>query len=300
MISLEQMASILDTLPDPAFVLSRSGRYVAVFGGRDIRYYHDGSGLIGQYIGDLIYPEKANWILAQINRALDERKLLIEEYELSNRDVIGLPDDGPQAPIWFEGRIQALNFQVDGEDVVLWVASNISARHELEVRLRELCDTDQLTGLYNRRRLETDLGRQYEVMLRYGQDTSVLLFDLDNLKQINDTWGHHAGDEMIQAAAEACRQTLRRTDVASRFGGDEFAIVLPSTSHEQAVLLAQRLQEVLRGALSGYQVGSARVSASVGVATLRADDASFEQVLRRADEALYRAKRQGKDQVVSA
>ena len=78
MVNVEQMKSILDALPDPAFILSRTGKYVAVFGGRDKRYYHDGSGLVGLYLSDLIKPEKANWFLEQIDRALASRKLLVE------------------------------------------------------------------------------------------------------------------------------------------------------------------------------------------------------------------------------
>src|SRR5690606_37447882 len=110
---------VLAALPDPAFILSRSGKYIEVFGGRDTRYYHDGTGLIGQYIADLIKPEKANWFLMQIASALESGNLRIVEYELSNKDVKGLDDDGPKEPIWFEGRIQSLDFVVDDEEVVL-------------------------------------------------------------------------------------------------------------------------------------------------------------------------------------
>ncbi|WP_306109678.1 GGDEF domain-containing protein, partial [Pseudomonas sp. FSL R10-0071] len=120
---------------------------------------------------DLIKPEKANWFLEQIAKALDTQKLMVVEYELSNRDVKGLLDEGPADPIWFEGRIQALSFQVGEDDVVLWVASNISERHHLEVKLRELSDTDQLTGLYNRRRLEHDLTLHHQALTRYAVPT---------------------------------------------------------------------------------------------------------------------------------
>ena len=96
MINVEQLALVLEALPDPAFILSRSGKYVAVFGGRDARYYHDGTGLVGLYISDLIKSEKADWFLEQIGRALASRELMVEEYELSNKDVKGLPDGGPE------------------------------------------------------------------------------------------------------------------------------------------------------------------------------------------------------------
>lgn len=300
MFDVEHMARILDALPDPAFILSRSGRYVAVFGGRDARYYHDGSVLIGQMIPDLIKPEKANWFLHQINRALTSRKLLIKEYELSNKDVKGLPDEGPQEPIWFEGRVQALDFQVDGEEVVLWVASNISARHKLETQLRELSDTDQLTGLFNRRKLEKEMSAHFESFTRYHVPTTVLMFDLDNLKQVNDRLGHHAGDEMIVTVAETCRQELRKSDIACRFGGDEFVIALPNTDLNQALHFANRLQISFRQALTRFALENVAVTASIGITAMLPEDQSYEDTLKRADSALYEAKGLGKDRVVSA
>lgn len=300
MINVEQMALVLNALPDPAFILARSGKYVAVFGGRDTRYYHDGTGLVGKYISDLVKIEKANWFLEQIDRALESRKLLVEEYELSSRDVKGLPDEGPKEAIWFEGRIQALDFQVGDEDVVLWVASNISERHDLEIRLRELSDTDQLTGLFNRRKMEHDLELHNESSVRYCVPTSILMFDLDNFKKVNDTKGHHVGDEMLLAIADTCRSVLRKTDTACRFGGDEFVIALPNTEHEHALQFAQRLHEHIRTDLLQFPTGSSGVTASIGVTTMRPEDPSYEDALKRADCALYEAKSLGKNMIVSA
>lgn len=300
MINVDQMSMILDALPDPAFVLSRSGKYVAVFGGRDKRYYHDGSQLVGKYISDLINADKANWFLWQIGRALDDKKLVIEEYELSNRDVKGLVDDGPENPIWFEGRIQPLSFSVDGEDVVLWVASNISARHELEVRLREQSEIDQLTGLFNRRKLEHELTSHYDSYVRHSIPTCMLMFDLDNLKKINDSKGHHAGDEAIQAAANICRSVLRATDFACRFGGDEFVVVLPNTVYDQAIQLAENIHERFKEELIRFTADGVSVSASMGVIAIIPEDRSYEDSIKRADQALYQAKNGGRNRVVSA
>jgi len=299
MINVQQMGAVLDTLPDPAFILSRSGKYIAVFGGRDARYYHDGSGLVGKYISDVVKTDKADWFLRQIERALESRKLLIEEYELSGNDVKGLPDEGPAESIWFEGRIQALEFEVDDEPVVLWVASNISERHEMEIRLRELSDTDQLTGLFNRRKLERDLLLHYETFTRHSVPTSILMFDLDNLKKINDSRGHHVGDEMILVVANTCRSELRKTDIVCRFGGDEFVVCLPNTGPGRALQFAERLQKGFRQELNRFSVGEVASTVSVGVATMLPEDRSYEDTIKRADGALYQAKALGKDTVVS-
>jgi diguanylate cyclase (GGDEF)-like protein len=297
MIDVQQLGAVLEALPDPAFVLSRSGRYVAVFGGRDARYYHDGTGLIGMYISDLVKPDKAKWFLQQIERALETRNLLVEEYELSNKDVKGLPDEGPEDPIWFEGRIQALDFQVDDEPVVLWVATNISDRHNLEIRLRALSDTDQLTGLFNRRKLERDLTLHYETFKRHAVPTSILMFDVDNLKRINDSLGHHVGDEMILAVANICRSELRKTDTVCRFGGDEFVVGLPNTEPERALQFAERLLQRFRQELRRFSVDAVTATVSLGVTTMSPEDRSYEDTIKRADRALYEAKRQGKDRV---
>lgn len=299
MINIEQMSIVLNTLPDPAFVISRSGKYVAVFGGRDERYYHDGSSLVGQYISDVIKPDKANLFMEMIDQALESGKLLIEEYELSNSDVKGLPDYGPEEPIWFEVRIQALSFLVDDEEVVLWVASNISERHNLEKKLRELGHTDHLTGLFNRRKLEQDLTLHYESYVRYSIRTSILMFDLDNLKKINDCKGHHVGDEAIRTVAEILRLTLRKTDCACRLGGDEFVVILPNTDYEQAIQLAKRIHKFSSKVLSRFSIDHEIVTASIGVATIMPEDLSYEDTIRRADLALYKAKKEGKNRVAS-
>ena len=245
-------------------------------------------------------PDKAHWFLQQIELALESRQLLIVEYELSNQDVKDLPDDGPQQPIWFEGRVQALDFQVNGEDVVLWVASNISSRHQLELRLKELSDTDQLTGLFNRRKLENELASHYELTLRYGAQNSILMFDLDNLKIINDTHGHPGGDDVIRMVAAVCRSELRQNDIACRFGGDEFVVVLPNTGPEQALQFAQRLHLLLQAALKRFASGGLVASVSMGVASMVPDDGSYSATLQRADRALYQAKGLGKNRVVEA
>lgn len=299
MVNVEQMGLVLEALPDPAFILSRSGKYLAVFGGRDERYYHDGSGLVGLRVSDVVKTAKANWFLEQIELALESGKLLIKEYELSNKDVKGLLDEGPDQPIWFEGRIQALDFLIGGEAVVLWVASNISERHELEIRLREFGDTDQLTGLFNRRKLERDLTLHYETFVRHSIPTSILMFDLDHLKKINDSLGHHAGDELIRAVGDICRSELRKTDIACRFGGDEFVIALPNTEQEHAEQFADRLCEIFRRGLSQFSMGGIAVTVSMGVTTMMPEDRSCEDTLKRADAALYEAKRGGRNQVVS-
>lgn len=301
-LSLDEARLVLSAMPDPVFILTRSGRYGAVYGGTDERYYHDGSSLVGMRISDVIKEGKAKWFLEQIEAALGDRRLHINEYTLSGSDVKGLNDAGPSELIWFEGRVQALTFLVDGEEAVLWVASNITARKELESRLRALSETDPLTGLFNRRRLLHALEVQRHHLTRYGRPAVVLIFDIDHFKRINDELGHQAGDDALIKVADVCRSTLRVTDVVARIGGDEFVVLMPETSMVQAEPIAHRLRQTLVEQLHkmlGPRLASV-VDATVsgGFSELQADDLRAEDVFARADAALYEAKRGGRNRVL--
>lgn len=298
MFSSQQIASILTALPDPVFILTRSGRYAATFGGSDLRYYHDASSLVGKSIQEVLSEEKALWFIQEIQNALESRILHVIEYGLSFADIKILNRTGPQQPLWFEGRIQALDFQVQGEDAVLWVASNITARYELESKLRQLSETDALSGLCNRRKLMDALANNYETFMRYGTQTSVLIFDIDEFKSINDQYGHLQGDQAILATADVCRAELRSTDTAARFGGDEFVVLMPHTSWEQAAPIAERLRTHVAQALRAMDILGVRATISGGLSEFSLTDDRCESVLRRADEALYQAKHLGRNQIV--
>lgn len=297
MLHQHQLEEVLASLPDPAFILTRSGLYAAVYGGSDLRYYHDGSGLIGSRLDDVLHPDKAHWFLEQIALALTKRTLHVVEYGLAGRDVKGLSDEGPADTIWFEGRVQALEFTVEGEAAVLWVASNITARHQLEEQLRSLSETDPLTGLFNRRKLMQELQQQFDAYRRYRTPCSLLAFDMDKLKLINDLHGHASGDRALHTIAELCQRELRTTDIAARIGGDEFVVLMPNTELQQATILAERLRSGFLARLPELSLEGVQASLSGGLSSMRADDLNAEEVLHRADQALYRAKSRGRNRI---
>jgi diguanylate cyclase (GGDEF)-like protein len=162
-------------------------------------------------------------------------------------------------------------------------------------RLYELSASDPLTLLRNRRAFEARLREEFARSVRHGTPLSLLLVDLDGLKALNDAAGHRAGDEALMGVAAALRGGSRQTDVAARWGGDEFALLAPETGAEEASHLAERVRE-LAGA-SGHGV-----SVSVGVSVLvdPAQGGDAEAMVRAADAALYEAKRTGRNRVVMA
>ena len=166
-----------------------------------------------------------------------------------------------------------------------------------ETALRAQAIRDPLTSLYNRRYMDETLVREISRVQRRGLPLSIVMVDIDHFKRLNDTAGHAAGDEVLKRVAQQLMSGVRREDVPCRFGGEEFALVLPELPVDKAVERAERLRKEIE-ALSGMPAG--RVTASFGVASFPADGASGEAVLRAADVALYQAKNRGRNRVVAA
>lgn len=157
----------------------------------------------------------------------------------------------------------------------------------LFAELQETAARDKLTGLYNRRLFEEQFEAAVARSLRNKEDLTLLVVDLDGLKRINDVSGHVAGDNALRTLSDALRATIRSTDVACRIGGDEFAVVLPGSTAEDAVGVAERAQEMLA------EIGRGQYSFSGGIARVTPAQSSAEDVFRAADLAAYRAKAAG-------
>jgi two-component system chemotaxis family response regulator WspR len=173
---------------------------------------------------------------------------------------------------------------------------------EANLELQRLNNVDGLTGLSNRRYFDEVIDAEWKRCTRAQTSVALLMIDVDNFKQYNDTYGHMAGDEVLKKVSNAVRKSCERaTDVAARFGGEEFAVVLPSTDLAGAVHLAEKVRQSI-AALALVHSGSttgAHLSVSIGVASAvpqRGD--SYADVIKTADQALYEAKRSGRNRVV--
>ncbi len=203
----------------------------------------------------------------------------------------------------FWAEMSARIVELDGQRCSLVGIFDVTAQKDLEEQLRALATSDSLTGAANRRHFMELAQRERERSRRAGAALSLCLFDADHFKNINDQYGHVAGDHVLAALAEAARGALRVSDVLGRLGGEEFAMLLPDTELGGARVVAERV----RAAVAATEVqssevrvagasGSIHVNVSIGVAQLR-DDEPIESLLKRADQALYAAKDLGRDRV---
>jgi len=170
---------------------------------------------------------------------------------------------------------------------------DITDRKKLEADLLQAATHDSLTGVFNRRSLEEKIEAEVERSKRYGNTFSLIMFDIDDFKHINDTLGHLAGDAVLQGLAEVVNQNIRVIDAVGRWGGEEFMILLSETSAAEAAVVAEKL----RTALASHRAGEAgHITASFGMTSYQEHD-TLDTILKRVDDLLYSAKNSGKNRI---
>jgi diguanylate cyclase (GGDEF)-like protein len=176
--------------------------------------------------------------------------------------------------------------------------------HQLEEslkRVEQVAATDPLTGLYNRRHFGRVIEQLFGEAYRLERDLACVMIDMDGFKQLNDGFGHQVGDQLLMAAGKCIHANCRTMDIAARYGGDEFVLLIPAAGIDQARLVAERIREEFKQASAGILHNKTPVSMSVGISTLTQNRPSgADQLVALADQALYRAKEQGRDRIATA
>ena len=234
-----------------------------------------------------IHPEDRDRVLEEEERDSILGVPLASEYRMITKDgrVIWVRDEGvlraePGERVHYEGML-----------------TNVTERKSFESQLQFLADHDPLTGLFNRRRFVQELDLEIKLMRRDGHPSSLLMLDVDGLKQVNDAMGHQAGDALVRQTAEVLRDRLRGTDSVGRLGGDEFAVLLRGSRVNEAAAVAQDLLDRFRGREQVASAEPIRPTISIGLTSLRRNFTGADEAIGAADRAMYEAKRTGGDRV---
>jgi two-component system, cell cycle response regulator len=216
----------------------------------------------------------------------DEQEDKVEGLELGADDYITKPFQYPE----LLARIRAGKRIVDLQKELL----------ETNKRLELLSITDGLTKLHNHRHFQDELNRAFEESARYERPLSMAMVDIDFFKKVNDTYGHAVGDEVLQFVSKLFRESIRATDLAARYGGEEFAVMMPETELADAVTFAEKIRTLVEATAIPTQAGPVSVTVSVGVASVpHSRIHTPRELVVAADKALYRAKKNGRNQVQS-
>jgi len=207
--------------------------------------------------------------------------------------VILLETDGKN--FHSKGEIKTLSFFTNQVGIAL---ENVRLYKEVEI----LSLTDGLTGLYNHRHFQKLLYEELNRSGRYKHSLSLLMIDVDYFKDYNDTYGHQAGDTLLASAAKTIRNNIRATDIAARYGGDEFCVILTETDKEAAFIKAEKIRREMEACrfLNNQKQPDKNPSVSIGVAAFPVDAGNREKLLKKGDDALYRAKKEGRNRVSRA
>ncbi len=197
---------------------------------------------------------------------------------------------------WFTIRICAFSHGTQRHALI--AHTDISRLKKAEQELRQLAITDGLTQIANRRHFDERIHEEIDRSQRYGRPLMLMLLDIDHFKKVNDTYGHPAGDAVLRMVADVCKRSTRTLDLIARFGGEEFAMLLPETDLPGALQLAERIREEVAALACVYEQDVIHVTVSIGLAALDAADATAERLTRDADESLYAAKQCGRNRVV--
>lgn len=199
--------------------------------------------------------------------------------------------------------LRATNSIIEHICLIIYDVTNVAANKQqlqkVNQQLQQLSRTDRLTGLNNRGYWEECLQHEYARHRRYQSMAALVMFDIDHFKAVNDTFGHPAGDKVIQAVAEVIREQIRDTDYAGRYGGEEFVVLMPDIDTSGAIVFAERLRLRIESLVVTYEKQAIPFTISLGVADLSFPTDDHMQLIERADQALYASKKGGRNQTNS-
>jgi len=201
---------------------------------------------------------------------------------------------------WGDAVVTALPDKVGNVTGFVVISRDISEQKDRQDELLRLATTDPLTGTFNRRFATERLAEAFDRHKRYASPATVLMIDIDHFKKVNDTYGHDAGDVVLQGLAKLLRAQLRGVDMVARWGGEEFLVLMPETPAEPSAVVAERILAAVRATPFAVSGGTVRITVSIGAASFTPDVASADALVKQADMALYDAKSAGRDRLVTA
>jgi len=286
--SEHRLRSILEILPYPIYIAKRKdGKIIFVNRKCCLLFKQSPSKFLNSSAEDL-YSDKADrdHLLKLFDSVND-----ITDMEVPMKTATGTV---------FQAELASILVKFDNEDAFIVAINDITQRKRMEKELFIQASTDNLTGINNRGYLYTISEQEVQRSKRFGRELTAMMIDIDHFKQFNDTYGHATGDKVINFVVKIITDVLRQSDVVGRVGGEEFAAILPETNIEGAFLVAERIRTLIEAKNIKIENKKLKCTISIGIAQLSIKDKNFDDLIKRADQALYKAKNNGRNKVVKS
>ncbi len=288
--SIASQNAVFNAVPDLMFELDSNGRYINIWANNPQELARNKEMLLGKTVSDVLPLEVAKIVMSTLSEAEKVGKSFGKHIQV----------DTPDGVLWFELSVSRIERESTLKHFIL-LSRNITQRKHLEEQLKELSHQDTLTSLYNRRKLEMKLSKDIYNAHRYEHSLSLLMLDIDHFKNVNDTYGHQVGDDVLVAISKLLKELFRETDEAFRYGGEEFVVILQNTTLSEAKELAERLRKKVQETSINISNGDKiSLTISIGVSNLTKQIKSGDELINIADARMYAAKKIGRNSVVSS
>jgi diguanylate cyclase (GGDEF)-like protein/PAS domain S-box-containing protein len=290
--SEERYRSVLEQVTEAIFLVDEeTGRFIEANAAAHAMLGYDDRELARLTIDEITAPEVNGFVNYRRTTTAKLRMVVERAYRRKNGTVLHV-------------EVSDSVISHGGRRVLCVVARDITDRKRAEAVLRDLAMRDGLTGLYNRREMSRMLREEFERCQHSGEPLSLVMFDMDHFKTINDSYGHQVGDDVLRWAARLASELVREEDRVARYGGEEFAVIMPGASSELAYEVAERIRTAFEGTPFAFEGTDGDtvlipVTVSLGLASVSLSEDSEEALLAAADRALYRAKHEGRNRTVA-
>lgn len=287
----EAFRQIVSETADGVVAINDQHRIVLYNRAAESIFGHTASQVLGQPL-EMLLPEASRKAHKQLIESFASEGGGARYMGERTSHIMGARADGTLVPLG----ATILRIQAQGGTLNVAILRDLSERMRLIEQLQVLASTDSLTGALNRRTFLERANHERARAERHGGDLALLIMDLDRFKSINDTFGHEAGDRVLQAFCQACRKSIRATDLFCRWGGEEFALLMPDTQLQGASVVAERIREDAQNSPAQFNDRTIYFTVSIGVGHYQSGDA-IEGLVARADTALYASKHGGRNRV---